>query len=415
MPQPAQSATSLRPALPALAVNAALTLLFALYLRLTRAHHFGPHSNGVAVAHRNFADLLDFSAQFQHYHSPAFFQQPTVFMQPLPLAALYKCFLSVGPLAIPLYVAALLLTMLAAAALFARALVCRGIPLLRAAAFTAVAFIFAWPFWFCLKQGNLEFALFALTALGIWAFWRGKQTTAAVCFALAGALKFYPLLFLALPLAKKNYRAVLSGVLTFAAATVISLWLACPNLTASWQGSISGLHTLLGHGYSLAHQSAQSGMDHSLFALLKLTLAAVARPLLANAAFMQRLAVAYVLVFAVLGLILWMTRIRHLPLANQLLALTVASILLPPLSFEYTLTLLYLPWTVLILAAVSTPSANHARALQSVLLLVAVLLSPLLELTHHTWGLAGSLKAFLLLALFALALTCPFSAEPKAT
>lgn len=418
MSSPAQPSSARAPrlirVLPALALNAALTLAFALYLRLTRAHHFGPHANGHPITRRNFADLLDFAPQFQHYHSSMFFQQQTVFLQPLPLAALYKIFLSAGPLAIPLYVAALLLTMLAAAALFARALVCRGIPLLRAAAFTAVAFIFAWPFWFCLKQGNLEFALFTLIALGAWSLWRGHHTLASICFAIAGSLKLYPLVFLALPLAQKRYRAVLAGLITFAAVNLAALWLACPQLAVSWQGSLTGLRILLGHGYALARQSAQSGMDHSLFALLKTILAVLAPQHLADSAFMHAFAIVYVVVVAATGLLLWMTRIRPLPLANQLLSLTVAAILLPPLSFEYTLMQLYVPWAVLILAALSTDIAAQTRTLQPALLILAVLLSPLFEFTCGTWGLAGPLKALLLLALFTLALRRPFAAEGTA-
>jgi len=46
---------------------------------------------------------------------------------------------------------------------------------------------------------------------------------------------------------------------------------------------------------------------------------------------------------------LYFWRIRTLPRTNQILALTVASIMLPPVSGDYTLIHLYIPWGALVL------------------------------------------------------------------
>jgi hypothetical protein len=387
--------------------NAAFTLLFALILRLTRANHYGPHANGVAIAHRNFADLLDFTAQFRFFHSAAFFHQPTVFMHPASLAVAYHLVFLFGSRAVAAYAAALLLTVAAAVILFTRALIRRGIVPLRAAIFAALTLIFAWPAWFCLKQGNFEFLLFALLALGLCAFLHRRHYPAAACFAIAGVMKFYPFLFLGLLLAARRYRAFFFGLTIAATTLLLSLWLVCPDIALSWHGMFTGLGAFR-NDYILHYQTAEGGLDHSLFSLVKLLLAALGHfGLLHDAARMNHLTLVYVLVVACAGIALWIIRIRHLLLANQVLALTIVAILLPPVSFEYTLMHLYLPWAMLVFLAIQGGESSR-RALFCAFILLALLVSPMTELWLLGWGLAGELKALLLLLLFALALRYPF-------
>jgi hypothetical protein len=390
------------------AINALLTLFFALILRLNRAHHYGPHAAGVPVTHRNFADLLDFTAQFRFFHTAAFFQQPTIFMHPAPLAVAYHLVFRFGSHAVAAYAAALMLTVAAAALLFARSLIRSRLAPLPAASFVATTVLFAWPVWFCLKQGNFEFLLFALLALGLCAFLHRRFGLAAACFGVAGVMKIYPLIFLGLLLAARRYRAFFAGLAAAAATLLISLWLVCPDIALSWRGMLAGLGAFRS-GYIVAYQSAEGGLDHSLFSLVKLTLAALGHfGFLHNAVRMNHLTLAYVAIVALAGTILWLIRIRHLPLANQVLSLTVAAIMLPPVSFEYTLMHLYLPWAMLVLIAIHGREAPH-RALLAAFMLLAILVSPLTELWFHGWGLAGALKALLLFILFVLALKYPLS------
>jgi len=382
-------------------------MLFAAILRLNRARHFGPHIAGHAVVHRNFADLLDFTAQFQFFHSPAFFQQLTIFHQPLPLAVVYKLFLLAGSHAVAAFTAALLLVVITAAALFARRLVFNGTPTALAIFIAAAALLFAWPAWFCLKQGNFEFALFALCAVGLCAFIHRRPYAAASCFALAGSMKLYPLLYLGLLLSRRQYRAFFFGLLVFSASILASLWLVSGDILLSLRGMLTGLGAFRS-SYVLAYQTAESGLDHSLFGLVKLALALGGRhDLLQSPAVMGHLTVAYMCVVVPVGILLWFFQIRHLPLANQVLALAVAAILLPPLSFEYTLLHLYLPFALLVPIALQSREAPRP-GLTAVFILLAILVSPLMELFVHGWGLAGELKAVLLLSLFTLALTRPF-------
>ncbi len=398
------------------ALNAALTLLFALIRYLTRAHHFGPHANGVPVYHRNFADLLDFTTQFRYFHQPAFFHQTSVFVYPAPLAVVYRFFFLFGNQAAAAFAVVLLLVFVTAAILFARALMRRGLDTLPAVVLSALALLFAWPVWFCLKQGNMEFVLFAFFAVGLCAFLRGKSLLAATCFGVAGVMKIYPLIFLGLLLATRRYRAFFFGLAIAAATLLLSLWLVCPDLAVSWHGMLTGLGSFRGD-YILRYQTAQSGLDHSLFGLVKLAFATLGHfGFLHNAERMNHLTIAYVVVAALAGLTLWIVCIRHLPVTNQVLALTVAAILLPPVSVEYTLMHLYLPWAMLVFIALQgRESQSAARGpLLLAFVLLGVLLSPLTELWLLGWGLAGELKAVLLLLLFAISLKIPLPGSESA-
>ncbi len=131
---------------------------------------------------------------------------------------------------------------------------------------------------------------------------------------------------------------------------------------------------------------------------------------------MNHLTIAYVVVVALVGVTLWIFRIRHLPVANQVLALTVAAILLPPVSIEYTLLHLYLPWSMLVLIAIQgrEPESAIRGPLLLAFALLGVMLSPLTELWLLGWGLSGELKAILLLLLFGLALQSRFSGSESA-
>jgi uncharacterized membrane protein len=74
---------------------------------------------------------------------------------------------------------------------------------------------------------NWDLAVVAASIAGIWCWWRGRPVAAAVCFGIGGALKLYPLLFLA-PLVLERIhegdrRALRVGVAGVATAALINL------------------------------------------------------------------------------------------------------------------------------------------------------------------------------------------------
>jgi len=61
----------------------------------------------------------------------------------------------------------------------------------------------------------------------------------------------------------------------------------------------------------------------------------------------------YVPVVALLSVALYVMRIRHMPMLNQVIALTVCAVLLPPYSLDYTLVQLLVPVGLLCVFAVA--------------------------------------------------------------
>jgi hypothetical protein len=62
----------------------------------------------------------------------------------------------------------------------------------------------------------------------------------------------------------------------------------------------------------------------------------------------------YLCAVVLFGGIAYFVRVRTLPLLNQMIALTVYAVLLPPISIDYTLTELLLPFGLLCLYAAET-------------------------------------------------------------
>jgi hypothetical protein len=113
-------------------------------------------------------------------------------------------------------------------------------------------------------------------------------------------------------------------------------------------------------------------------------------------------------VCAVVGVILYFLRIRTLPRANQILALAVVSILLPPVSSDYTLVYLYIPWGVLVLVSISLNNVRKVRGLVFCFVCMAFLMAPESFAVIHGIRIAGQLKAIVLLILFIVSITYPF-------
>jgi len=91
----------------------------------------------------------------------------------------------------------------------------------------------------------------------------------------------------------------------------------------------------------------------------------------------------------------------------------VASILLPPLSGDYTLLHLYIPWAVLALISISLKDGQIQRGLVFSFVCMAILMAPESWLFVYGIRVAGQLKAVVLLILFIVSITCPFE-EPAA-
>ena len=296
-----------------------------------------------------------------------------------------------------------------AAYLLARAMVRRGVEPRSAYFFTGAALVCSYPILFVMDQGNIEVYLWLVIALGVWAYMRGGWMLAASLFGVAASMKFYPAVYLGLLLAKKRYKAFFFGILVAVLATILSLWILGPSIRLAYLGVTQRLQSF-GTTYVTTTQPGGIGFDHSLFSLVKATLP--------NQNY-QKYAGLYLPFAAALGFAVYFWRIWRVPRINQVLALTIAAVVLPPFSIEYTLIHLYIPWALLVLYAVdlarSPGTSQRIRGLGFCFVCFGFLMTPESYFIVDGIRYSGQLKALVLVALLVATLRCPFPDEATAS
>ncbi|GAC1356281.1 MAG: hypothetical protein NVSMB3_02400 [Acidobacteriaceae bacterium] len=404
-----QTKISLPPAvLRALQVFAALYLVcFVAELLCRFSLHYGfPYIWPLQPYYPPFSDFTFFAQLRPGFHSGLFFTAAQPFNYPATLAVVFEALFQL-PFPLPSYLLLILLGFVLGARLFVRALRQEGLS--TSSLFLLIsALAVSYPLWFELEQANIEALVLLIITLGLWSFLRNRPYAAAVCFGIATSMKIFPFVFLALLLIRRQYRALAFGCLAALGFSVACLWLETGSVSTSWHGTSGGMEYFRQH-YSVT----VNGFDHSLFEVEKRIVSGI-RYLHAGsgklpaeeAAAMLRF---YLPVVALAGIASFFTRIRRMPVVNQILALTVACIVLPPVSFEYTLMHLYAPCALLVLVAVrSARREGTVPGLAAALLTMAVLLAPETEFIAGAITLEGEIKCLALLTLFYLALRYPF-------
>ncbi len=362
----------------------------------------------------NFIDFSDWAARFRFYHHLSFFQQGAPLMYPAPVALAYKIF-SLGNHSVEVwgitrrFLIIMLVSVLFMLAGLGAALVRRGVAPVVALAFLAASLALSFPFWFEFTRANMEFVVWLLIMLGLYLFCLGHRWSPAALFGIAASMKIFPFVFLGLLIGRKQYRQAAFGLVAAAIVTIASLWLLYPDVVASWHYTNGGVK-LFRSTYMLHLRPQEIGFDHSLFALIKRAI-----PVLPPPATMTHLLSAYLGVVALAGIALFFTRIRHLPLLNQVTCLVVCSILLPPTSYDYTLLHLYAPWAMMMLlwveAAQTGEQLRHRAAWNFSLACYALLFTPQSEFIYHGVPLGGQIKAVTLVALLYTALRYPLEVD----
>ncbi len=402
---------------PALRTFLAASAIFALLCFGTEAVcrfllHWGkPYDSPTIQNKLRFVDFHTFFNKFAYFHSPDFFVRQGVLPYPAPALVAYKLFLIPQPTpfhgtaAIARFEGSLLLASWIMLFMFYKSLVRRGLLTRSAAALVLGTYLLSFPFWFEFVQGNVEWVVWGFLMLGIWAFCQWHMKTAALCIGIAGSMKLFPVIFLGLFLSFRQFRAALLMLLTFAASTIVSLWLVCPDIHLSWVQTLTALG-LFERSYMVQVRPVEVGFDHSLFALTKLVLTAVA-----GTGYAQERIGIYLAVVALGGCLLFFTRIRKLPVTNQVLCLAVSAVVLPPISYDYTLIHLYAGFVLLVFLVVEDAKAgtrSKPAGLWFSLLVLTFLLSPETEFIYHGRLYGGQLKCVALLALGYASLRYPF-------
>ncbi len=361
-----------------------------------------PHYNPLGGS--RYDDLLEYRATFRLLHTAAFFGNPVTSPVAYPPfgAVLFALVYTFGrPVAF--YLGTAMVWLGAAVWGVRRALKKSGIGGAPATLFPLTIVLVSFPIAGLLQRGNIELFLWIFAALGCWAYLREKNDAAAVLWGLAAATKLYPLVFLVLLLPRRRYRAFGVGVATFAAVSVASMRYLGPSVAVAWRGS---LRNVFGYqGVRVAEWSIHElAANHSVFGLAKLGALAAGLPL-------AKLTLAYYAAGAVVMAWVFFGRVSRMPVANQLLAVSVFMVMLPPISYFYTLVDLYTPWLVLVFVAIGAERAGvRIRGLGRTMLLFVPLFGSFMLFTFPKVVLFGGLiQACLLVALFVCAARFPFA------
>ncbi len=212
---------------------------------------------------------------------------------------------------------------------------------------TWAALLLGMPVIFTLERGNFEIFVWILVAGGVTAFIKDWKYAAAILFALAACAKIYPAIFFLLFVRRRQAAPILVGIAVIVVTFAASLRGAGPDVHATL-GDISAISKRLHDEQLLRAYEDNLRWDHSLLSQEKQLVYTTDRafhliPKDGNPPFPISLRI-YTFLAPLAFAALYLLRLRRLPLLNQFATLTLCSILLPFVSYEYTLINLLLVW-----------------------------------------------------------------------
>ncbi len=374
-----------------------------------------PFTSPLSKPGYHFTDWLNYIPHAAQFGQPHFLLETSAkgespFAYPLPCMYVYLIFYKLAPLHnLALYIVFTALSLVLVTLLFSFYLKRLGASRIFQLC-TWATLALAVPAPFLLERGNFEVFVWLLVAAGLAAFLKDWKYAAAIFFALAICAKIYPALFLLLFIPRRQYWPILLSCVTVVVVFLASLAGAGTPVSRNLQ-DISAISKML-HDEQIVHTYEDNlRWDHSLLSEPKAVLYTVDRafhliPKDGNPAYPGMIRI-YGILAPLTFLTLYFLRIRKLPLLNQFATLTLCSVLLPYISYEYTLVVLYLVWAVfLVFLLQDAPALNlpYTR-LRTFAILFAATLAPITALSFEHFS--GQVKCFLLIALLVAFLRLP--------
>ena len=401
-------------ALP-LAIACGLALLGWILFALTYRHTHDVSARGMFPDGPLYLDLFNYVTQWEVFRTPAFFEvaPPWVhrshFAYP-PAAAMCYAVLYRSHRMNLLYnvlTFGFWLTLLGG---FGAALWWRSASW-KTVLFCPLALVLlSYPAVFLYERANIEIFLWIVLVAGALLYRSGSFQRAAICFGIAAAIKLYPFFLLGLFVhRRREWSALVTSAFTALVVTVLSIRYTAPGFF--WYGARGYAEGVMGFQakYAGTVQAGGVAYDHSLFSWLKLPALASGHP----AAPLMR---PYYLICGLLALVVFFGWVRKRPFLNRLSFLVVLTVVLPPVSFEYTLVHLYLPVMLLLVALLQRgqPSAASRNTALVALGCFLALLLPI-DLLGPAAARAGQYQVAFLLALLGMSAWQPWTSVPEDT
>jgi hypothetical protein len=359
-----------------------------------------------------FIDFRCFQPRFRDFHHLTFFANDSwhsmPFTYPAPAALVFQFFYRL-PRATLSFIVTASAFVLFAAVKFRTTLVRCGLSGDDASAFVIVCLFCSWPLFVAYWVANIEIVVGILVGWGLYLFITERSWRAATLISIAAAIKIFPFVFLALFLGKRQYKQMAFIIGLAATIDVVALRMISGSIPVSAAGISAGLK-YLEYVYVLPYNWIGTGADHSLFALLKSALVVSIHPYPAFGT-MVALVRGYTVLMAVADLSLYFLCIRFLPLLNQILCLCILAILTTPLSVDYTLMHLYVPWGMMVLLAIEAwRDGREIPGMKAAFFCFLILMCSLSEFMFHHCIFGGQIKAIALTVLLVIGLRYRFVA-----
>jgi hypothetical protein len=238
--------------------------------------------------------------------------------------------------------------------------------------------------------------VWALMAGGLWAYATGRHWAAATLIGVAISIKYYPAMLLLLYLRRRQLIWLVQAAASAVIATAISLWAVYPKLGESWSAiyGSSGSTANFVASDCLNFNSGRNGFDHSLWSLVKTLLS----PWTYTHSYAEMMAV--VLAGCVVVFVLWLARVQNMRLWERVTFLVCAMLLVMPMSNDYRLMALYIPFGILLVAILRgrVETGYAVAALSS----FAVLFTGLGFVVVNATRFSGQVRCFVLMGLLAV-------------
>lgn len=393
-----------------------LTWTMVFVARVILHKHF-PYNTPLMSGSVRFGDWTNFTTRVSHYGEPGMLSRNDLglpYPYPLPSLYIFLFFVRLFHHSLRAYLVITACIFALSTLLFSLFVFARSRALLPQLAIWSTL-IFGFPLFFLIDRGNIEVFIWVLVLVGTMAYLHGWKYTAAFFFALAGSMKIYPALFLLLLIPRKQYKALLFGVAVLVGISVLGIVAIQPDVKDTF-AQMSASAKLLKETQIVGSDEDGLRFDHSLLAEEKQAIYTYS--------FFHRSAntkypptfersVKFYSVFAPIAfLVIYFARLRRLPLLNQFLSLGIFSILLPYVSYEYTLVLFYLMGAVFLLYLLSrdrTEALPPPRRTNLMITCLAVIVSPLSFLILARFS--GQIKGIFILVLLCTILVTPMPSE----